>query len=171
MKITRISKEKPQNDDTTSIGFKEFEELKNKFEEEIKQKLIDCDKKANSGKLIVNDTNNVTLCGDCCLEFFYYYDVDGSYRNGIWINVKNSNNLDIWIRVHNASNGKKINVFSEYNLNCCNLNFIKSYALPKDFSKNGIWMSDKGKQVIEKKWDSILDEICIILPYLCNAKN
>jgi hypothetical protein len=172
----------PQNDDTTSDGFKEFEELKNKFEEEIKQRLIQCEKNENSGKLIVDDTNNVTLCSGCCLEFFYYYDSiippssrDG-YKNAIWIKVHNIHGLNIWIRVHNNKNGKKINVFSDRqtlglvpNIPCLVLTNIKAYGLPKQFLPS-CYMSHKGRVVNRKlSWENIIDEICNILPCLCNT--
>lgn len=162
MKINPLPKSKQLTGDWFEKGLKEFEDL-------IKERLVDCerinDKKKTKRKL--TDKNN--LCGDCCLEFFYY--LDNSYKKAIWIKVYNLNGVNIWIRVDFRENGrKKVNIYSECNLNCLELDFVENYALPPDFDVNGIWMSEKGRTVANTSFSEILDEICNYLDCLCTAK-
>lgn len=162
MRINPLPKSNPLTKDWFDKALREFEDA-------IKERIVDCDKNnskdKNKGKL----TNPNDFCGDCCLEFFYHRD--NSYKNAIWIKVYNFNGVNIWIRVGIYDTGKKkVNVFSECDLDCIDLRFVEKYALPPDFDNNGIWMSDKGSRASDITFDVIIQQICNLLPCLCNAK-
>ena len=144
-----------------------FEQEINELEKTIDRRLNNNGNKSNQQNGIPE--NQVDFCGKCSLEF--YYNVGTSYRMGIWAKVLNSDGPEIWIRIDVRSNLKrKINVYSKCPLNCIPMDFIKTYALPEDFTPNGIYMSHKGRLVDEMSYDAILNEICALLSCLCTAK-
>lgn len=164
MRINPLPNSNPLTKDWFEKGVKEFEAL-------IKKRLVDCDENIDKKNTKRKLTDNDNLCGDCCVEFYYYRD--NSYKNAIWIKVYNLNGIKMWIRVGFGSDNydkKKVNVYSECNLNCLGLDYVENYALPPDFNVKGIWMSEKGRVIANTSFSIILDEICNYLDCLCNAK-
>ncbi|MCX6244693.1 MAG: hypothetical protein NTU98_08310 [Bacteroidetes bacterium] len=164
MKILPLPNSKPITGSLFEKGLIEFEKL-------IEKKLIDCDKDPKNSKGRLMDNN--ILCGDCCLEFFYFYDSSlvhiPTYKNAIWIKVYNLNNVNIWLRIGWDVNGnKKITVFSECDLNCISLEYSIAYGLPLTFTPTGVWIEKK--RIAPISFSAIIDQICKYLDCLCKAK-
>lgn len=162
MIINPLPNSNPLTNDWFERGLKEFEDA-------IKERIVDCEENNDKNKNKRKLTTTNGFCGNCCLELFYFRD--NSYKNAIWIKVFNLNGLNIWIRVGIYDTlKKKVNVFSECDLDCIDLTFVEKYALPPYFNNNGIWMSDKGSRASDIIFDVIIQQICNLLPCLCNAK-
>lgn len=162
MKITRL----PNSKSLTNDWFKKEVDV---FIKLIEERFVDFDKETSKNETKGKLKSRNEICSGCCLDFFYYRD--NTYKNAIWIKVHNSNSVKIWIRVGIYNTGKKkVNVCSECDLDCIHLSFVEKYALPPDFDKNGIWMSDKRSRATNVTFDVVLQQICKLLPCLCQAK-
>ncbi len=151
-----------------------FREGLEKFEQEVKDRVVECE--LSNDKYRWRHPYLDTYCGCCCIEFFYFYDSSlthvNEYKNAIWIKVHNMNDVDIWIRVGlNASDEKKVTVYSGCRLNC-NIILTKSnYSLPPNFTKKGIYVSDYNKKnLFISNNESLYNNICLLLQCLCDAK-
>lgn len=167
MKRNPLPESKSLTGDWFEQGLKEFEDL-------IKKRLVDCDENGDKKKTKRKLTDNDNLCGDCCLEFFYFYDSSlthiPTYKNAIWIKVHNLNGINIWLRVgFNQHGRKKVEVYSKCDLDCLGLMKERTYALPPDFINNGIIWREK-HIVADVSFSKIIDRICKLLDCLCNAK-
>lgn len=156
-----------------------FEKGLEAFKIEINRRIHPCNNGGNDNSRKVklegpNGHGKKIFCGDCCIEFFYFYDGALAnvlaYKNAIWIKVHNINNLNIWIRVgFNEKGKKKAQLYSKNPINCMILENAPAYALPKLFTPDGIWMSDRGLRVINAEWSEIIDKICNLLKCACIA--
>lgn len=123
-----------------------------------------------------NEVNIPACNGKLCTLEFYYFDVwplpkgaskvDG-FRNGIWVKIKNVKN--VWIRIGiDRNNLKKVNVFSDCEMKPLKLEEVKSYSLPEDFKKRGVYMSNKGQSGSEQDLKEIIKQIYGYLKGVCS---
>lgn len=109
-------------------------------------------------------------CGICKLTFYFYFRPAGQYQNGIWIKVENINNIDVWLRVGlNINGNKNVNIWSLCTLDCpgINMEFHPALALPPVFNAPGIFKT--GEVVHAATFEDILQQICNLMPCVCNS--
>ncbi len=116
-----------------------------------------------SGKL--KDSKGA-FCSNCWLEFFYYFEGNEEWQDGIWAKLHgNKNNINIWNLVKFSAQGRKrAKVFSE-----CNLELVytrpSNYTLPPNFINAGIFYTPRN--IIQCSFEDVIDEMCIDLKCTC----
>jgi hypothetical protein len=158
-----------------------FFDLLEEFLHHLQEWQVDINPQVNGQPIGDNHPAGVTLQknglpgGICTLRFYFFFrhggeNKNGGYKNGIWIQVKSIHELDIWLRVGFSRIGNmNVNIWSRCPLDCPGIYMAvhPTLALPPNFNVRGIFKTEG--IVHDTTINEILNEICNIMPCVCNS--